>query len=62
MALGAQGDLTTAADQLLNIIERERAWNDEAARKQLLIIFEAAGPMSDVAKLGRRRLSSILFS
>lgn len=62
MALGAQGDLSSAADQLLNIIERDRVWNDEAARKQLLIIFEAAGPMSDVAKLGRRRLSSILFS
>ena len=36
-------------------------WNEEAARKQLLTVFEAAGPTSDVAKSGRRRLSSILF-
>ncbi|ATQ44671.1 thioredoxin family protein [Caulobacter mirabilis] len=61
-ALAGQGDLGAAADHLLNIIEQDRTWNDEAARKQLLTIFEAAGPMSDVAKQGRRRLSSILFS
>jgi len=61
-ALAGQGDLAAAADHLLIIIERDRAWNDEAARKQLLTVFEAAGPLSDVAKLGRRRLSSILFS
>ncbi len=61
-ALAGQGDLEAAADHLLTIIEQDRAWNDEAARKQLLTIFEAAGPMSDVAKQGRRRLSSILFS
>jgi len=41
---------------------RDRAWNDEAARKQLLTVFDAAGPSSDVARSGRRRLSSILFS
>jgi len=50
------------ADQLLTIIEKDRAWNDEAARKQLLTVFEAAGPTSDVAKQGRRRLSALLFS
>jgi putative thioredoxin len=61
-ALAASGKMGEAADQLLDIIARDRAWNDEAARKQLLTIFEAAGPMSDVAKAGRRRLSSILFS
>jgi len=61
-ALAGQGHMGQAADQLLNIIERDRSWNDDAARKQLLTIFEAAGPMSDVAKSGRRRLSSILFS
>jgi putative thioredoxin len=61
-ALAAHGRMGEAADQLLDIIARDRAWNDEAARKQLLTIFEAAGPMSDVAKAGRRRLSSILFS
>lgn len=61
-ALAAEGHLAAAADQLLMIIERDRSWNDDAARKQLLTVFEAAGPMSDVAKQGRRRLSSILFS
>ncbi len=61
-ALAAQGDLAASADHLLMIIERDRAWNDEAARKQLLTVFEAAGPLSNVAKQGRRRLSSILFS
>ena len=61
-ALAAQGDLQAAADQLLTIIRRDWAWNDEAARKQLLLVFEAAGPMSDVAKQGRRQLSTILFS
>ncbi|WP_369058069.1 thioredoxin [Caulobacter sp. 73W] len=61
-ALAGQGRLDAAADNLLTIIERDRAWNDEAARKQLLTVFEAAGPMSEVAKHGRRRLSSILFS
>lgn len=61
-ALAGQGNFAAAADQLLDLIERDRAWNDEAARKQLLTVFEAAGLASDVAKAGRRRLSSILFS
>ena len=61
-ALAGHGRLQDAADHLLTIIERDREWNDQAARKQLLTVFEAAGPMSDVAKSGRRRLSSILFS
>ena len=60
--LAAQGRMDAAADHLLDLIEKDRTWNDEAARKQLLTIFEAAGPTSDVAKKGRRRLSSILFS
>ena len=61
-ALSARGDLEGASEQLLAIIERNREWNEEAARKQLLKVFEAAGPMSDVAKQGRRKLSAILFS
>ncbi|HEX8900801.1 co-chaperone YbbN [Vitreimonas sp.] len=61
-ALSARGDLAGASDHLLAIIEKDREWNEEAARKQLLKIFEAAGPMSDVAKQGRRKLSAILFS
>ena len=61
-ALSARGDLEDASDQLLAIIERNREWNEGAARAQLLKIFEAAGPASDVAKQGRRKLSAILFS
>ena len=61
-AQAASGDLKGAVDSLLAIIAADREWNDQAARKQLLTVFEAAGPTSDVAKDGRRRLSSILFS
>ena len=61
-ALAGQGRMDEAADHLLTIIARDRDWNDQAARKQLLTIFEAAGPMSEVAKQGRRKLSSILFA
>jgi putative thioredoxin len=61
-ALAGRGQLQDAADQLLTIIERDREWNDDAARKQLLQVFEAAGFASDVSKQGRRRLSALLFS
>lgn len=61
-AQAAAGDLKGAADSLLTLIAADRDWNDQAARKQLLTVFEAAGPMSEVAKDGRRRLSSILFA
>jgi putative thioredoxin len=61
-ALAGTHRLGEAADQLLTIIEKDRAWNDEAARKQLLTVFEAAGLMSQVARDGRKRLSAILFS
>lgn len=61
-ALAGAGRLDAACDHLLTIIQRDRTWNDDAARKQLLTVFEAAGPTSEVAKQGRKRLSSILFS
>ena len=61
-ALAGRGQLDEAVDELLKIIEVDRDWNDGAARAQLLKIFEAAGPGSETARLGRRRLSSILFS
>ncbi len=62
VAQAAQGDLESAVNNLLTIIEKDRAWNEDAARTQLLRVFEAAGFASDVAKTGRRRLSTILFS
>jgi putative thioredoxin len=62
MARIGEGDLDGASKALLEIIARERNWNDDAARKQLLTLFEAAGPASETARNGRRRLSAILFS
>ncbi|MET0273966.1 MAG: co-chaperone YbbN [Phenylobacterium sp.] len=61
-ALAGRSRLEEAVDQLLIILERDREWNDAAARKQLITIFEAAGASSEVARNGRRRLSAILFS
>jgi len=60
--LAGRGDFAGAAEHLLYIVGKDRAWNDDGARKQLLTVFEAAGPTSEVAKSGRRRLSTILFS
>lgn len=62
MARSAAGDLKGAVDLLLDIVRADRDWNDQAARKQLLTVFDAAGVASDVARDGRRRLSSILFA
>ncbi len=61
-ALASAGDFKGAVDHLLTIVAAEREWNDQAARKQLLIVFDAAGSTSEVARDGRRRLSSILFA
>ena len=61
-ALAGKGALSEAVDQLLELIARDRDWNEGAARSQLLTVFEAAGQTSDLTRQGRRRLSSILFS
>ncbi len=58
----ARGDMPAAAEALLGIIMREREWNEDAARKQLLKLFEAAGPTDPFTIKYRRRLSSVLFS
>lgn len=62
LAQAAVGDLQGAVDSLLAIVAANREWNDQAARKQLLVVFEAAGAASEIARDGRRRLSSILFA
>ena len=62
MALYAAGDGDGAAEALLEIIGRDRNWDDEAARKQLLKFFEAWGPTDPRTLEARRRLSSLLFS
>ena len=61
VALNAKGERDKAADQLLEIIRRDRKWNDEAARKQLLQFFEAWGLMDEASKTARRKLSAIIF-
>jgi len=62
MALYAAGRQQEAIDHLIEGVRRDRAWNEEQARKQLVKFFEALGPMDPVTVAGRRRLSSILFS
>jgi len=61
-ALNAAGNRREATDQLLEIVKRDRKWNDDAARKQLVQFFEAWGGAEDATVEGRRRLSTILFS
>lgn len=62
LALDAKGDRDAAIDTLLEIVRRDRKWNDEAARKHLLTLFEAMGPNDDRTLAGRRKLAGILFS
>lgn len=60
--LAARGHKQEALDQLLELVRRDRNWNEQAARKQLVQLFDAWGPKDDLVADGRRRLSSILFS
>lgn len=62
LILSATGHTQAAVDSLIEIIRRDRPWNDEAARKQLLTFFDAWGPKDPATLYGRRRLSSVLFS
>lgn len=62
VALTGSGETEAAVNELLELIRCDRAWNEEAARKQLLKLFEALGPTDPLTLLGRRQLSSILFS
>jgi len=59
--LMAVGDRDGAADELLAAIERDREWNDSAARKRLLTLFEATGLEDPWVSAQRRRLSAVLF-
>ena len=62
IALNAKGDRAEAVNQLIEIIKRDRKWNDDGARKQLVQFFEAWGFADPAAMDGRKRLSSVLFS
>ena len=61
-ALAAIGEKEEAVSHLLESFRRDRKWNDEAARKQLVELFEAWGPKDPATLDGRRRLSSLLFA
>ncbi len=61
-ALNAEGSRAEATNQLLEIIRRDRKWNEDGARKQLVQFFEAWGGMDEATVDGRKRLSTILFS
>jgi putative thioredoxin len=62
LALNARGRREDAVDQLLEIVRRDRTWNEDGARKQLVQFFEAWGPTDEMTVAGRRKLSSILFA
>ena len=62
LALNAQNKREAAVEHLLDIVKRDRKWNDDGARKQLVQFFEAWGFADPAAVDGRKRLSSILFS
>ena len=61
-ALNASGKRSEAIQQLLEIVKRDRKWNEDGARRQLVQFFEAWGPMDEATVEGRKRLSTILFS
>jgi putative thioredoxin len=61
-ALNAHGNRAEATNQLLEIVKRDRKWNEDGARKQLINFFEAWGPTDEATVEGRKRLSTILFS
>ncbi|MFZ5737941.1 thioredoxin [Rhodopseudomonas thermotolerans] len=61
-ALNAAGRREDATTHLLEIVRRDRKWNEDGARKQLVQFFEAWGPADDATVEGRKRLSTILFS
>jgi len=62
VALNALGRREEAADALLEIVKRDRSWNEDGGRKQLLQFFDAWGPTDPNTIAARRKLSSLLFS
>jgi putative thioredoxin len=62
LALNAKGDRNGALEELLALVAKNRSWNDDAARKQLLQLFDAWGVSDPATIAGRQRLSSLLFA
>jgi len=61
VALSASGDNESAIDELLTIFAKDRSWNDDAARKKLVDLFDLLGPTDPLTVQGRQRLSSLLY-
>ena len=61
-ALFGSGEREAAIEELLLLFKRDREWNEQAARKQLVKFFEAMGPTDPLTQSARRRLSSLMFS
>jgi putative thioredoxin len=62
VALNAHNKRHEAVDNLIEIVKRDRKWNEDGARKQLVQFFEAWGPTDEATVAGRRKLSSVLFA
>jgi putative thioredoxin len=62
LALNGKGKRLEALEHLIGIVRRDRKWNDDGARKQLVQFFDAWGPTDEATIEGRKRLSSILFA
>jgi putative thioredoxin len=61
-ALFGGGQRETGIDELLTLYRKDRAWNDEAARKQLVKFFEVMGPTDPLTVSSRRKLAALMFS
>ncbi len=62
LSLNGKGQRLDALEHLISIVRRDRKWNDDGARKQLVQFFDAWGPTDEATIEGRKRLSSILFA
>ena len=62
LAYNSKNERAQALDHLIEIVRRDRKWNDDGARKQLVQLFEAWGPTDEATIAGRKRLSSVLFA
>ena len=61
-ALFLRGQAEAAIEHLLAVVRKDREWQDQAARKQLIKFFDALGPQHPATVSGRRKLSTVLFS
>ena len=62
IALYGKGEIENSFEMLLKSIEKDKDWNDQAARKQLLEFFKSAGFQAKETISARRKLASLLFS